>query len=1018
MSSSLVSQFKMAHQHLEENQIEPPSELKWRLYGLEKQINVGDCKMPKPPSSNVILKSKWEAWMACGGLDIETAITEYLSIVDKLCPNLKISIRGVAPSAGTRASIQSLPKPKESSRFNSLINTPQKDITPVVVVVNKQKVDIISSNKNTNDMMSGVVKEGTLFKKRDHLKGWRERYFRMQDNFLHYYLEPTDAVPKRSMALAGVIVSADAVAQKGDRDYFLFTISHPNSKEVYILSSEFKVDADEWIEKIRELSLKASVDDAEGECVSASDTIVVENRDKAIDADYPKLAESSSNVPWTTNPSEVMKGTPGKYATKIENAVNAIQVALSPTAEGWQPLFEKNGVIAKRRPGSIITVRGDGMAYHPLHKVFALLLDHDRSSEYNSQIAEDRNLQSYSRHSSFQYLKFKQVWPTAQRDMCNISHWRIMPDNRVVIVSFTEEADNLCPLEDGIIRANLILGGYILTATAAGTAIQYIVQSDLKGTIPASVANFVANSQPMNVANLCKVLDKDLAKSGGSAPTTFSTTVEYSELLKYTTEPSHLDGVFGAAGEGSSNSNSAGASNVEDVHRGSSEGKTTSTNANTSTVTPPTTTNSTGHAKQRASILSLAKDPTQAAEAIDTHAHVATDAAVSQPPLHVQEKDEKRLSKRNSRIYKLKSTIRQFLKPELFSTNHVSPYSLLVIFMPTLLYYVIDSEKRSLGFFIGIIFAVRYLLKVHLGDPYIRSSSTLSMELGKFPSSRVNIRIPVDLGKMLRYLDQKREGTGSSTVEITPTHIVLKAVAMTLSNFQAMNGNIRFGYFYRNKNPGVDLSVSVEVSERVTMMMKLSDTDVKSVDVVAEEVVARTKDIRQLASQGSNSSSSASLEKVGLVPSGVNFGKSFLAILPPAIRLKVREVLHYLGTNLGVNISIFGVEASPCGVCSVFATPSRDGVESDVDISVVPQMAEDSVPITVTIGGVRFLPALDAEKKVTTSPVLNVSISIDSRAASLYESRQFCSRLQQYLNNPLLLDSADRRNSVTQPSKK
>ena len=53
----------------------------------------------------------------------------------------------------------------------------------------------------------------------------------------------------------------------------------------------------------------------------------------------------------------------------------------------------------------------------------------------------------------------------------------MLPDNRVVLLSFSERFDELCQLEDGTVRAELILGGYVLTPTTNNdTLVQYVIQ--------------------------------------------------------------------------------------------------------------------------------------------------------------------------------------------------------------------------------------------------------------------------------------------------------------------------------------------------------------------------------------------------------------------------------------------------------------------------------------------------------------------------------------------------------------
>lgn len=49
-----------------------------------------------------------------------------------------------------------------------------------------------------------------------------------------------------------------------------------------------------------------------------------------------------------------------------------------------------------------------------------------------------------------------------------------------MIVSFSEKVDHLRPIEEGIVRAELILGGYVLTSTRNGTMVNYVVQVQVK----------------------------------------------------------------------------------------------------------------------------------------------------------------------------------------------------------------------------------------------------------------------------------------------------------------------------------------------------------------------------------------------------------------------------------------------------------------------------------------------------------------------------------------------------------
>jgi hypothetical protein len=63
-------------------------------------------------------------------------------------------------------------------------------------------------------------------------------------------------------------------------------------------------------------------------------------------------------------------------------------------------------------------------------------------------------------------------------------------------------------------------------------------------------------------------------------------------------------------------------------------------------------------------------------------------------------------------------------------------------------------------------------------------------------------------------------------------------------------------------------------------------------------------------------------------------------------------------------------------------------------------MSLSSCPLTITVGGIRVLPSLDSDRKLSASPVLNVAVAIDARVCSPVERCRFCAKLQSYLNNP------------------
>jgi hypothetical protein len=51
----------------------------------------------------------------------------------------------------------------------------------------------------------------------------------------------------------------------------------------------------------------------------------------------------------------------------------------------------------------------------------------------------------------------------------------------------------------------------------------------------------------------------------------------------------------------------------------------------------------------------------------------------------------------------------------------------------------------------------------------------------------------------LRYLEAKREETG---IDVTFTHLAIKASAVSILETPTLNGHMLFGYFYRSQTPG------------------------------------------------------------------------------------------------------------------------------------------------------------------------------------------------------------------------
>ena len=146
---------------------------------------------------------------------------------------------------------------------------------------------------------------------------------------------------------------------------------------------------------------------------------------------------------------------------------------------------------------------------------------------------KQQKLKVFNPCTSTNHIVFKQVRPTAVRDMINFTHWRIVSGGKLVVISFncedyhSENTSEHVPPPKGAVRANLNFGGYVMEPNLkeGTTKISYVVSSDLRGGIPSFVGNYVAKNQPLIITAIAKYLSELPKESLGNSreiPTQFS----------------------------------------------------------------------------------------------------------------------------------------------------------------------------------------------------------------------------------------------------------------------------------------------------------------------------------------------------------------------------------------------------------------------------------------------------------------------------------------------------------------
>jgi len=869
-----------------------------------------------------------------------------------------------------------------------------------------------------------LYKQGTLFKQRDVFNGWRARKFVLQGTQLSYFMEEGDKEPKKVLEVSGSTISPQKPIMVESVEYFPFMIICSASQvaagaKSYTLASDNRKATEEWIALLKVAAttpstagmgyptpgkVPAADSDVWDPAAGAELDEPTAGRESAAnkggasyggaasslndlrsgaaaynDSNFGADANITGPIIPPVNPTVTLREIPPKYLSRVEKAVSLLLLACKPVDDSptsnWEIMFEKDGLTAYRRPGKLIYVRGDAVLPFSLLSIFDLIVDSSRAGELNPQIISARKPRTFSPNTAVQHLKFKPMWPTAPRDMVNITHWRMLPDGRVVIVSFADAGhDDICPVEAGSVRAELVLGGYVLTPCPSGildsrtTKVTYVVSSDLKGSIPQAISQLVSRSQPTIVTNILSILENDaknnktLRESRGKEATFEELHAVASGSVAFMYSQSDPNG-----GDGGSQhpSTAHGSSTSKGGQRNKKEDEASGMTKATSTMAP--------NGSSAASTHSAASTVAQSTASKPGAANKGPGAAASTA------------KPKSSFLFGIFSYFPNFSQIYAWLAtftflDFIEGLTPTILLLPVLLYYTMDREQRAVGFVLGLIFCVRYLNRLLLGTPVYRK---ILSDAAPLVPGRVVVRFPVDLGKLLRYVNLKREETG---VDISLTHVAIKAAGQALFDCPYLNGHIIGGQFYLSRTTGVDVSVSTEM-DTDSMAVKIEDTEIKPVHVIADELQTATKELRK--------------KVAGVGRWQTHIRDELMSLVPDPLYSTIQSVLTSLGSHYGLSVPILGVKSHPLGVCTIITSPHREeSSELDIDIVMIPLQGDDVPPVVITIGGIALQPTLDNDRKISASPVLNMAVSIDSRAVSLSEGRKFCTQFQHHMSNP------------------
>jgi hypothetical protein len=375
-----------------------------------------------------------------------------------------------------------------------------------------------------------IIKDGILFKKRDHFNEYPPRYFVLNSNSTLFYHRNYNEPPVRSIAIdKNILITFDEKPiQYNHQSLFLFYISSKttssSSTPSYILGAKTENERKLWLTELETMVNKSK---------NLTKKIHQDSRNQSSpqrtpkDQDITQLATQPSSTDTTSsfistivapeNPAETYANLSDKLKQKIDSVAYAIltlsnelplpsavaAAATDPQSKpssfssssnlksDWNLIYEKNNILGYRKSGTgVVCVRGETVLPYTIPEICSLTKQWTNEIEPNLDTYE--RLTWLSKHTGVEHVKYKPVWPTAPRDFVNMTHWRVLKHdpNRILHpnstekestyllnFSFSEQSveEKYCPPLDGYVRGNVLVG-YVMKHVPGGTRVIFIIQ--------------------------------------------------------------------------------------------------------------------------------------------------------------------------------------------------------------------------------------------------------------------------------------------------------------------------------------------------------------------------------------------------------------------------------------------------------------------------------------------------------------------------------------------------------------
>lgn len=238
--------------------------------------------------------------------------------------------------------------------------------------------------------------------------------------------------------------------------------------------------------------------------------------------------------------------------------------------------------------------------------------------------------------------------------------------------------------------------------------------------------------------------------------------------------------------------------------------------------------------------------------------------------------------------------------------------------------------------------------------------------------------IEVESTPLLQFLENvNAKKTGA---KITVTHVVAKALALTLKAYPDLNGIVRWGKIYLRKSIDIFLQVAVRETadgEKPDLSgAKVMHCDEKSLSEIALDLSNQSTKIRE-----KNDPQFQSSHRI-------------LKNIPSFILYWILRFMTFLVYNLGLSFPKLGLPADPFGSAMVTSVGSLG-----VPPGFAPLVPISRVPLILCVGTIEKKPWVVGDQ-VEVRPVLDINITLDHRFIDGLVGSRMYKHMRQILNQP------------------